>query len=51
MSAPKLIERDLDNGQRFPGLLLQLSNPHHHAFGGRADSEIGLNIQLIRRAA
>ena len=41
---PKLIEHDLDNGQRSPGFL-PLSNPHHHAFGttGRADSEIGLN--------
>src|ERR1700733_13654261 len=41
---PKLIERDLDNGQRSPGFL-PLSNPHYRAFGatGRPDSEIGLN--------
>jgi hypothetical protein len=40
----KLIERDPDNGQCFPGVL-PLSNPHPHAFGamGRADSERGLN--------
>jgi hypothetical protein len=46
----KLIERDLDNGQR-SSRFLPLSNSHHHVFGGRADSEIGLNIQLIRREA
>jgi hypothetical protein len=41
---PKLIEHDLDNGQRSPGFL-PLSNRHHQAFGatGRADSDIGLN--------
>src|ERR1700722_362159 len=41
---PKLIERDLDNGQRSPGFL-PLSHTHYHAFGatGRPDSKIGLN--------
>src|ERR1700732_1750971 len=48
---PKLIERDLDNGQRSPGFL-PLTNPHHHAFGatGRADSEIGLNLSAHQEA-
>jgi hypothetical protein len=46
----KLIERDLDNGQRSSGFL-PLSNSHYHVFGGRTDSEIGLNIQLIRSEA